>query len=264
MNKSVFRISKMDCPSEEQMIRMKLCETDQIKSLDFDIPNRQLTVYHAGNQQDVFQRLDALRIDTSLISSGPIDGMEKMDFASEERKTLWIVLIINFSFFLIEMVTGLLSKSIGLVADSLDMLADSLVYGLALLAVGGTIGLKKKVAGFAGYFQIILAVLGLIEVSRRFAGFEKMPDFQTMIYVSIAALSANVFCLYLLQQRKSNEAHMQASLIFTSNDIIINSGVIFAGLLVNWLDSSYPDLIIGGIVFIIVARGAYRILQLAK
>ena len=91
-----------------------------------------------------------------------------------------------------------------------------------------------------------------------------MPDFQTMIFVSIAALVANVICLYLLQKRKSKEAHMQASMIFTSNDIIINSGVITAGLLVNWLNSAYPDLIIGAIVFIIVARGAYRILQLSK
>ena len=69
---------------------------------------------------------------------------------------------------------------------------------------------------------------------------------------------------HLLQKRKSKEAHMQASMIFTSNDIIINSGVITAGLLVNWLNSGYPDLIIGAIVFVIVARGAYRILQLSK
>jgi Co/Zn/Cd efflux system component len=152
----------------------------------------------------------------------------------------------------------------GLVADSLDMLADSIVYGLALIAVGGTVIRKKNIAKFAGYFQILLAVIGFIEVVRRFIGVEKMPNFQTMISVSIVALIANVICLYLLQKRKSKEAHMQASMIFTSNDIIINSGVITAGFLVNWLNSGYPDLIIGAIVFVIVARGAYRILQLSK
>ena len=167
-------------------------------------------------------------------------------------------------FFAIEIVTGLISNSMGLVADSLDMLADSIVYGLALIAVGGTVVRKKNIAKFAGYFQIMLAVIGFIEVVRRFIGVEKMPDFQTMIFVSIVALIANVICLYLLQKRKSKEAHMQASMIFTSNDIIINSGVITAGLLVNWLNSGYPDLIIGAIVFVIVARGAYRILQLSK
>ena len=40
----------------------------------------------------------------------------------------------------------------------------------------------------------------------------------------------------LLQKSKSREeVHMKASLIFTSNDVIINLGVILAGFLVNWL-----------------------------
>lgn len=254
----------MDCPSEEQMIRMKLADLTNINSLDFDIANRQLTVFHTDNHDQIFQRLDTLKFDTSILSTVSIDNFTTTDSQNDDRKTLWTVLIINFLFFAIEIVTGLISNSMGLVADSLDMLADSIVYGLALIAVGGTVIRKKNIAKFAGYFQILLAVIGFIEVVRRFIGVEKMPNFQTMISVSIVALIANVICLYLLQKRKSKEAHMQASMIFTSNDIIINSGVITAGFLVNWLNSGYPDLIIGAIVFVIVARGAYRILQLSK
>ena len=57
---------------------------------------------------------------------------------------------------------------------------------------------------------------------------------------------------------------MQASMIFTSNDVIINLGVITAGLLVLWLGSAIPDLVIGAIVFVIVTLGAVRILRLAR
>ena len=57
---------------------------------------------------------------------------------------------------------------------------------------------------------------------------------------------------------------MKASMIFTSNDVIINLGVIIAALLVNWLNSSLPDLIIGGVVFVLVVQGAFRILKLSK
>ena len=53
-------------------------------------------------------------------------------------------------------------------------------------------------------------------------------------------------------------------MIFTSNDVIINLGVIVAGLLVSWFDSNKPDLIVGGIVFILVIQGAIRILKLGK
>lgn len=57
---------------------------------------------------------------------------------------------------------------------------------------------------------------------------------------------------------------MQASMIFTSNDVIINIGVIVAGALVYFTSSNLPDLIVGTLVFMLVARGAYRILQLSK
>ncbi|MFN8417046.1 MAG: cation transporter [Cytophagaceae bacterium] len=64
MQKTTFKISKMDCPSEEQMIRMKLADLTNINSLDFDIANRQLTVYHTDSHDQIFQRLDNLKFDT--------------------------------------------------------------------------------------------------------------------------------------------------------------------------------------------------------
>ncbi len=263
MKKSRFKISKMDCPSEEQMIRMKLADLTNINSLDFDIPNRQLTVFHTDSYEPIFQRLDSLNFDTSLVESVLTENPTlSVDNSYGERKLLWQVLAINFFFFALELITGFISNSMGLVADSLDMLADSIVYGLALFAVGGTMALKKNIAKAAGYFQLILALFGILEVIRRFVGFEKMPAFQTMIIISILALIGNSICLYLLQKSKSNEAHMQASMIFTSNDVIVNLGVILAGGLVYLSDSKYPDLIVGSIVFFIVGRGALKILKL--
>lgn len=265
MKKTLFKISKMDCPSEEQMIRMKLDDLSNIESLEFDIPNRQLTVFHTENHEQIFQRLDNLKFDTSLIESVSVDNYISHNNNTEnERKLLWQVLAINFFFFALEITTGFISNSMGLVADSIDMLADSIVYGLALFAVGGTMTRKKNIAKYAGYFQLILAVFGFIEVIRRFFGTESVPVFQTMIFISILALMGNGLCLYLLQKSKSKEAHMQASMIFTSNDVIVNLGVIIAGGLVFITNSKYPDLIVGTIVFFIVGQGAFKILKLSK
>jgi Co/Zn/Cd efflux system component len=57
---------------------------------------------------------------------------------------------------------------------------------------------------------------------------------------------------------------MKASIIFNSNDVVINEGVIIAGIMVHWLSYNKPDLIIGSIVFTLVIQGAFRILQLGK
>ncbi|MCK4561633.1 MAG: cation transporter [Flavobacteriaceae bacterium] len=264
MKKTIFKITKMDCPSEENLIRMKLDGILSIKNLDFDIPNRKLTVFHNGQIQQIEKSIIELNLGGQKLQTELTDQTEFSE-NSNQKKLLWTVLAINFSFFIIEMTTGLISKSMGLVADSLDMLADSFVYGISLFAVGGTLIRKKRIAKLAGYFQITLAIIGFVEVLRRFLGAEKLPDFSTMIIVSIFALIANGICLYLMQKSKSKEeAHMKASLIFTSNDIIINLGVITAGFLVNWLNSNKPDLIIGTIVFILVIQGALRILKLGK
>ncbi|WP_372793196.1 cation transporter [Lutibacter sp.] len=264
MEKTIFEITKMDCPSEENLIRMKLDGISGIKNLDFDIPNRKLTVFHKGQIDQIEKSVYELNLGGKRIST---EKTEQIDFEehSNQKKLLWTVLGINFAFFVIEMATGMISKSIGLVADSLDMLADSFVYGISLFAVGGTLIRKKRIAKLAGYFQIILAIIGFGEILRRFFGDEKIPDFSTMIIVSIFALIANGICLYLMQKSKSkNEAHMKASMIFTSNDVIINLGVISAGVLVNWLNSGKPDLIIGAVVFALVIQGAFRILKLSK
>lgn len=264
MQKTIFKISKMDCPSEENLIRMKLSSFLTIKKLDFDIANRKLTIFHIGTINDIESSLEELQLGSQKVSSEVTD-QSNFEENTNQRKLLWWVLGINFAFFLIEMMTGLISKSMGLVADSLDMLADAFVYGISLFAVGGTMIKKKRIAKIAGYAQIILALIGFIEVLRRFLGVEQIPDFSTMIIVSVFALMANGVCLYLLQQSKSKEeAHMQASMIFTSNDVIINLGVITAGVLVYSLNSNLPDLIIGTIVFVLVVQGAFRILKLSK
>jgi len=255
----------MDCPSEEQMTRMKLSGLTNIKSLDFDITNRQLTVYHSENYDQIFQQLDSLKFDTSLLDSVSVDNYATPnDNTDQEKKLLWQVLAINFFFFALELTTGFVSNSMGLVADSLDMLADSFVYGLAIFAVGGTITRKKNIAKSAGYLQLTLAIFGFIEVIRRFVENENVPAFQTMIIISILALIGNGLCLNLLQKSKSKDAHMQASMIFTSNDVIVNLGVILAGGLVYLTNSKYPDLIVGTIVLFIVGQGAFKILKLSK
>ncbi|WKY43279.1 cation transporter [Eubacteriaceae bacterium ES2] len=265
MYKTEFHIKEMDCQAEEQLIRMKLADFSSIKKLNFEIENRKLTIIHAADISEIENAIDSLHLGSSLIETIEIsneDFSENTD--AVDAKLLWIVLGINFSFFVIEMLFGFLSNSMGLVADSLDMLADAFVYGLSLYAIAGTLLVKKRIAGISGIFQMILAFLGFIEVVRRFIGMETIPDPLIMIVVSVLALIANSISLVVLNRSKSEEVHIKSSQIFTSNDVIVNIGVIIAGILVCVFKSGIPDLVVGIIVFSLVLRGAIRILKLAK
>jgi Co/Zn/Cd efflux system component len=259
---SKFHIAQMDCPSEEQLIRLALSDFTHCQRLDFNIEKRELLVFHSDSASDIEQKLISLKLGAVLLGTSEVN-IE--DFPSENQsqtKLLQTVLLINAVFFVVESLVGWVSHSVGLMADGLDMLADAMVYGLALFAVGKSAKAKIKVSRLAGIFQLSLAVFGLLEVLRRYFLLDAVPDYSPMIIASFFALLANAWCLILLKKSKTTESHMKASVIFTSNDVIANIGVIVAAILVQFTESALPDLLVGTVVFGLVLKGAYQILKL--
>lgn len=177
-----------------------------------------------------------------------------------QRQVLYWLLGINATMFVIEMGIGLLANSTALIADSLDMLADAVVYGVALYAIGKSLLHKANAARISGFFQMALGVLIIIDIVRR-SIYGSEPVSGLMMAMGAVALVANVICLVIIRKQRNEEVHMRASWIFSANDVIANLGVISAGALVFWLDSRWPDLVIGVIVSCVVLRGAKMILE---
>ena len=269
LKRTTYHVAALDCAAEEQMIRMRLSGWEGIESLAFDLSGHRLEVYHRRDRTTITQELEALGLGAREIAHEvdvvePEAAITGSASGSEERRPLVVALAINATFFVGELTAGLVSGSMGLVADSLDMLADALVYTLSLVAVGGSVARKKRLARSSGFLQLGLAILGLVEVIRRFAMDEEPPDVLTMVVVALLALAGNVVTLWLLSKTERGEAHVEASWIFTSNDIKVNGLVILAALLVWFTSSAVPDLIAGALVFLIVANGARRILALSS
>lgn len=265
MHHARFHISKMDCPSEENLIKLKLQGfKGEVNHLEFNLEARKLSVWYQGSLDELLALLEDLKLGTQLESEDWADYQEDQAADQKEMRLLVYVLLINFSFFLLEGLAGWFSHSFGLQADGLDMLADALVYGLAILAIGRSKLLQKRVALVAGILQLSLAGLGLYQLIQRILLQDYLPIGPVIMGTSLLALLANAYCLYLLRSHRSEKAHWQASTIFTSNDVIINIGVILAGGLVLYFESAWPDLIIGALIFGIVSFGAFRILKLSK
>ena len=265
---SLFSVPKMDCPSEERMIRLALANTAGLAALDFDLGERELRVFHKGPVEPIAEALESLGLGARLMASAesrhprPADAQDAaVQSAAQESLTLKWLLAINAVMFVVEMTAGWLAQSTGLMADSLDMFADAAVYGLALYAVGRGAGHQLKAARLSGWLQLSLALGALLEVLRRFVlGSEPAPALMTGI--AFVALVANVTCLALVSRHRTGGAHMKASWIFSMNDVLANVGVIAAGALVAWTGSRYPDLVIGSLIALLVLNGARRILRL--
>lgn len=260
--RTVFTIPKMDCPSEERMVRMAL-DGMPVSELRFDLDARTLTVLHLGEPEPLLSKLEPLgfgaRVAESAEAAANVSAASAGDAA--EAGVLRVLLAINAAMFAVEIVAGWLAQSTGLIADSLDMLADAMVYGLSLYAVGKTPRTKLRAAHVSGLFQGVLAIGVLVDVLRR-AVSGSAPEAPTMIGISALAFAANVSCLVLIARHRHGEAHMRASWIFSTNDVLANLGVIVAGVLVAWTGSRIPDLVIGAAVGLLVLVGAVRILRL--
>tara|TARA_B110001454_G_scaffold219192_1_gene251170 strand:- start:55474 stop:56322 length:849 start_codon:yes stop_codon:yes gene_type:complete len=273
IKRSKFNVPKMDCPSEEKLIRMALSSQAGISHLQFDLAGRILTAFHEADEKEILKKLEPLNFGAVHVETNELSEVEENLLQLEkakasgaegsEARVLKILLGINAAMFVFEIILGVIAQSTGLIADSMDMFADAAVYGVSLYAVGKSIVLQDKAARLSGYAQMFLAAFALIEVVRRFA-FGSDPEASYMMWVSLVALAANVTCLVLISRHRDGGVHMKASQIFSANDVIANIGVLIAGILVTATSSRLPDLIIGFLIAIVVFRGAIAILKISS
>ncbi len=252
----------MDCPSEEQMIRLRLADVPT-HALAFDLPGRMLVVDHAGDVQHVLDRLVPLGYGAVLQESRPLPSGTAMPDTDDvaEVRVLWRLLAINALMFVVELTAGWWARSAGLISDAADMFADAVVYGVALYAVGRDAKHKLSAARISGMLQLALGIGALSETGRRVLT-GSSPEEVAMIGISLLALAANIACLMLIARHRHQGVHMRASYIFSANDVLANLGVILAGVLVAWSGSALPDWIIGFLIGAMVLVGAARILRL--
>ncbi|MBI2735931.1 MAG: cation transporter [Rhodospirillales bacterium] len=180
-----------------------------------------------------------------------------------QRKTLLRVLGINVGQVIVAGVVGIVGDSTGLLGAALDNLGDAFVYAVSLYAVGRTDVAKVLVARLSGILLTALAMMLLVEVVRRFiAGAE--PVGLAMIVTAAANAATNLVCLRLLYAHRLQGVHLKASWIFTTNDMLANTGIVVSGAAVMFFGSPLPDLMIGLAVVGIVLKGGWDILKEAR
>ncbi|MBF5092261.1 cation transporter [Novosphingobium sp. NBM11] len=180
--------------------------------------------------------------------------------ADTERRTLWIVLILNAVIALAFLVAGISGDSSALLANGLDNLSDAAVYALSLIALSRGAKWKTRAATVSGVMLLIFAGGILLDVGRRYLQGSE-PIGVTMMAMSAVAAVVNFICLRLLQRLRKPDVNLRAATTFSFNDFISNGGILIAGLLVWWLGSNWPDLLVGFLTAIIAIKGGVEILR---
>ena len=84
---SVFIITEMDCPTEEQLIRSKLVTLPEISAVEFNLMRRQLTVTHAE------QAFDSIVQALQSIGFNPVQQDEPQTAMQPAKQSFWPLII---------------------------------------------------------------------------------------------------------------------------------------------------------------------------
>jgi len=179
------------------------------------------------------------------------------------RRALWLVVVLNLGFGVIEAVGGFVANSQALKADSLDFLGDGSITLVGLLALAWSARARARVALIQGLF---LAVLGFGVIG--FAAWRALhavpPEADLMGGIGVAALLVNVAAALVLSRFRAGDANVRAIWLFSRNDALANVAVIAAAGLVAWTGSAWPDIAVAAVIALLFLHSAQEIITGAR
>ncbi len=270
-----YRVTGMDCRSCATKIEkaargvdgveeVKVSIASQIMMLRLDnadarLPEIEHVVTGLGYQ------LDRLDRPTVRLQDGDDDELSKdlSHITPAYRRALWIVVLLNVGYGLVEMAGGFLSGSQALKADALDFLGDGLITFLGLLAIGWSLVWRARSALIQGLFLGALGLGVLASTAYRVLVLYQ-PEAELMGMFGAIALVVNVAAAVVLIPHRRGDANMRAVWLFSRNDAIGNLAVVVAAGLVWWTRTPWPDLAVAAVIGGLFLQSAWSIIRDAR
>ncbi len=181
---------------------------------------------------------------------------------NKQSKVLWFVLFINLAMFFLEIYFGFLSNSTALLSDSLDMLGDSLVYGFSIYVITKSNNWRVLASLSKAMIMFIFGLIVLSKIIYQLI-YPVVPNYETMSFIGLIALFANLVCFYMLYKFKNQDTNMKSTWLCSRNDIIANISVLISAFIVSLTKSAIPDIIVGLGITILFLSSSFHILKLS-
>lgn len=183
--------------------------------------------------------------------------------APKYRRALWIVVLLNVGYGIVEMISGFLSGSQALKADALDFLGDGLITFVGLLAIGWSMAWRARAALIQGIFLGALGLGVLVNTGYRFLA-QEQPEAEMMGVLGFVALMLNVAAAAVLIPHRAGDANVRAVWLFSRNDAIGSLAVVVAAGLVAWTGMPWPDLVVALVIAGLFLHSSWFIVRDAR
>ncbi len=177
------------------------------------------------------------------------------------RRALWLVVLLNLGFGLVEIVGGFWARSQALKADALDFLGDGSITLVGLFALAWAEHTRARVALAQGCFLAALG-LGVLGAAIWRSMSAITPEANLMGGLGVAGLVVNISAaLALMRFREGGDANARAIWLFSRNDALANIAVIVAAALVAWFKTAWPDLLVAAVIALLFLHSAWEIIR---
>ena len=179
------------------------------------------------------------------------------------RRTVLLVAVLNFAYFFVEVTVALSIGSVSLFADSVDFLEDTAVNLLIFLALGWSLANRARMGKLMAGIILIPALAAAWQAVSKFANPET-PDPLALVVTAGGAIVVNLTCSLLLARIRHHGGSMStAAFLAARNDVVVNVAIIAMGLLTLWLQSGWPDIVLGVIIIVVNVTAAKEVWEAA-
>lgn len=271
-----YRVTGMDCAHDAGEIEEAARTVTGVEAVKVSVATQVMTTRVAG--PDVLPAVERAvagigyqldRLDQPPQSSGmePADDDELPGDLSHitpaYKRALWIVVLLNAGYGVVQMTAGFISGSQSLKADALDLLGDGLITFLGLAAIGWSLVWRARAALIQGIFLGMLGLGVLANTAYRVLVLNQ-PEAEAMGLFGGIALVVNVAAALVLIPHRSGDANVRAVWHFSRNDAIGNLAVIIAAGFVAWTGTPWPDLVVAFVISGLFLQSSWTIVQDAR
>lgn len=259
-----YRVIGMDCADDAREIEEVVRESGQIENVRVSVASQIMTLHLApsGSPDDVARAVNNIGYRLEPISDGQEDP-SAVHTTPAYRRALWVVIILNAGYGIVQMTGGFLADSQALKADALDLLGDGLITLLGLIAIGWGLAWRARSALIQGIFLGILGISVLVNTVMRLAeGY--VPEAGMMGGFAIGALIVNVASALVLLPHRAGDSNVKAVWMFSRNDAIGNIAVIVAAVVVGWLGTAWPDIVVAFVLAGLFLHSSWVIVRDAR
>lgn len=262
-----YHVTGMDCSACATKIQKEISKLQGVRNVQVSIASGEMSLSIENpieNLPNIEREVTDLGYVLARLTAGSDDQRPDLSHITPQyKRALWIVVLVNVGYGLVEMVGGVLAGSQALKADALDFIGDGLISWLGLIAIGWGLAARAKAALAQGLFLGILGIsVFATTVYRVFV--LQTPQAELMGILGLFALVANVIAALVLIPHRHGDANVRAVWLFSRNDAIGNLAVILAAGLVVWTKTPWPDLVVAAIIAALFLHSSWAIINDAR